>query len=164
MDRHNTVGEGMLVGAAGATAVALWFLVVDFIAGAPLHTPQVLGEGFFDSLFQELAPESRVTHVVGYTVVHYVAFAIIGMIATALVHAARLHAALLAGVFILFVAFQVIFYGVVSAVALSDALGDLAWWQIGAANLVAAGVMGTLLWRRHPKLAAAMAGQLAGQE
>lgn len=164
MERHNTVSEGILVGAAGAVAVALWFLLVDLIAGQPLYTPRVLGEGFFTSLFGDRAPTSAAAFIIGYTVVHFVAFAMIGMVATALVHAARVHAALLAGVFILFVAFQVIFYGVVSAVALAPSFGDLAWWQIGAANLVAAAVMGYILWRRHPMLARAMDGALAGGE
>jgi len=42
--------EGILVGLAGAAAVAVWFLLLDLVAGAPLRTPALLGEVLFDGL------------------------------------------------------------------------------------------------------------------
>ena len=48
--------------------------------------------------------------------------------------------------------------------AQTDALGTLAWYQIGAANLVAAILMGTYLWRTHPALGRGLNFALEGGE
>ena len=39
--------EGMIAGALGALTIALWFLLVDTVAGRPLWTPTVLGTALF---------------------------------------------------------------------------------------------------------------------
>ncbi len=43
-ERHSAWGEGTDVGLIGGTVVAVFFLVLDLIAGVPLRTPSVLGE------------------------------------------------------------------------------------------------------------------------
>src|SRR6266705_427846 len=40
---HNFLREGVITGCIGATAIALWFLIVDTIAGHPFYTPIFLG-------------------------------------------------------------------------------------------------------------------------
>src|SRR6185295_18953790 len=42
---HNFLREGLITGFIGATAIAIWFLIVDTIAGHPFYTPNFLGEG-----------------------------------------------------------------------------------------------------------------------
>ena len=37
--------EGFLDGVIGAAAVAIWFLILDTLAGQPFYTPAVLGAG-----------------------------------------------------------------------------------------------------------------------
>ena len=44
--KHNLAREGALTGVIGASVVALWFFVIDVMAGHPLATPNVLGEVF----------------------------------------------------------------------------------------------------------------------
>src|SRR5207237_708962 len=39
--------EGFIAGLIGAGAVALWFLIVDVIAGRPFFTPAMLGSAAF---------------------------------------------------------------------------------------------------------------------
>src|SRR5881397_485376 len=39
--------EGFIAGLIGAAAVALWFLIVDVIAGRPFFTPAMLGSAVF---------------------------------------------------------------------------------------------------------------------
>ena len=39
--------EGIRAGLVGASIIALWFLIVDTIAGRPLYTPTVLGAALF---------------------------------------------------------------------------------------------------------------------
>ena len=45
--RHSVIREGLIAGAAGAAAVAFWFLVLDLIEGRILFTPGALGSVFF---------------------------------------------------------------------------------------------------------------------
>jgi len=160
---RNVLKEGIIAGAIGATAVAVWFFVVDLVAGTPLHTPQLLGNAFF-SLFGPTAGESAMLHVVGYTIFHYAAFAGVGLLASVLATVSEKVPGAIAGLLILFVAFEVGFYGVTSMLSYTQLLGQMAWWSIGAANLIAAALMGTYLYRRHPTLGTTLEYALSGRE
>ena len=52
---HSIVAEGTDVGIIGGLAVAVWFLVLDTIAGHPLQTPSLLGQVV---LFGDPTPET----------------------------------------------------------------------------------------------------------
>lgn len=163
MDRHGTLREGAIAGALGATGVAAWFLLVDLVAGQPFFTPRVLGEAVLGIVAPDAAPGAFVT-VVLYTLFHFAAFAVAGVIAVALVHASERQPAMLAGVVILFVAFEVEFYGFVLMLQLATRLEGIAWYQVGAANLVAAVLMGRYLWVTHPGLTHRLRHSLSGAE
>jgi hypothetical protein len=149
---HGTVREGIVAGSIGATGVAVWFLLVDLVAGQPFFTPALLGKGVIGVLGPGYT-DSTLTLVLFYTVIHYAAFMIAGVVATAVVHASRRQPAVLAGFFMLFVAFEAGFYGLTFVLSLRTPLRDIAWYQIGMANLVAAVLVLGFLWRRHPGLA-----------
>lgn len=157
------VREGILAGIIGATSVAIWFFVIDLIAGHPLQTPGALGHAFF-SFFGSTTGESDALHVVGYTVVHYAAFCAIGIGASAMVNVSERVPAALAGLFILFVASQLAFYGATAILSMSAALGTMTWWSIGLANLIASVGMGRFLYRRHPNIRATLEYALSGRE
>jgi hypothetical protein len=156
---HSIVREGMVAGVLGATAVAVWFFIVDLIGGRPLFTPRVLGEGLL-SVFGR-SPEAEVTQVIAYTVFHYAIFLLVGLLAAVLVHAGERRPSVLAGSMILFVAFELGFHGLV-ALLQETVLGNLAWYQILAGNLLAAALMGTYLWRAHPALRKGLVSALEG--
>ena len=40
--QHNFLREGALTGFIGATAIAVWFLIVDTVTGRPFYTPEFL--------------------------------------------------------------------------------------------------------------------------
>lgn len=163
MREHSIIRDGIVAGVIGATSVAVWFLIVDVIAGQPLYTPEVLGR----TVLSVLGPpfnDTTLAVVWLYTIFHYVAFIVVGIIAAAIVHAGERQPAVLAGALILFVAIEVAFYGFTALLAEYDALGTLAWYQIGAANLVAALMMGTYLWRTHPALGRNLDFALGGRE
>jgi hypothetical protein len=162
MDRHGTIREGLITGVLGATGVAVWFLLVDTIAGQPFFTPRVLGE----AVKNVVAPDnfaSPFVIVALYTVFHYAAFILAGIVVVALVHASAKQVQLLAGVMILFVAFEVAFYGYVALLQLATRLEGIAWYQVGAANLVAAALMGRYLWMKHPELTHQLNESLSGR-
>jgi len=154
--------EGVIAGALGATGVAAWFLIVDTIAGQPFFTPRVLGE----AVKTVVAPDSVLSAfviVALYTVFHYAVFFIVGIIAVGVVHGSARQPALLAGMTILFVAFEVAFYGFVLMLQVGTPLEAIAWYQVGAANLVAAALMGRYLWMRHPGLTRRFDESLSGR-
>ena len=162
MDGHGTIREGVIGGVLGATGVAAWFLIVDTIAGQPFFTPRILGE----AVKSIVAPESFASPfviVVLYTVFHYAAFIIAGVAIMALIHGSARHIGLLAGMVMLFVALEVLFYGFVLVLQMATPLEGIAWYQVGAANLVAAGLMGRYLWLRHPELTHRLNESLSGR-
>jgi hypothetical protein len=163
MKGRSIARDGITAGIIGATAVAVWFLVVDTIAGHPLHTPRILGTALF-SILGPPGNEGASVHILAYTVFHYAAFIVIGIVAAALVHWSEREPTILAGLLILFVAFEVGFYGLTALLAEYLPIGDLAWYQVAAGNLIAAVLMGTYLWRMNPALRQHFVEALDGRE
>ena len=156
---HSIVREGVVAGFLGATAVAVWFFIVDLIGGRPLFTPNTLGVGLL-SVFGR-SPEPEAVNVIAYTIFHFAAFTFVGIIAVILVHTGERMPSVLAGSMILFVAIELGFYGLV-ALLQETVLGNFAWYQILAGNLLAAALMGTYLWRSHPALKHRLVSALEG--
>lgn len=156
---HSIVREGLIAGILGATAVAVWFFVVDLVGGRLLFTPNVLGEGLL-SVFGR-SPEPEAVNIIAYTIFHYAAFTLVGMLAVVLVHAGERSPSVLAGSMILLVAIELGFYGLV-ALLQQTVLGNFAWYQILAGNVLAAVLMGTYLWRAHPAMRKGLVSALEG--
>jgi hypothetical protein len=161
--RHTVMRDGIVAGILGATAVALWFLGVDTLYAHPLATPAALGRGLL-RLFGPPGSEGTMTFVVAYTIFHYVAFILAGVLVSVIVYWARSQPTVLAGAMMLFVAFEIGFYGLSSALQESPFLGALGWAQVATGNLVAALVMGTYMWRAHPELKEEFSHALGGRE
>ncbi len=151
-ERHNTVREGILAGLIGATVIVLWFAIIDISAAHPFHTPDTLGAGLLSVLGKPaMMPDTLSTRVTVYTIFHYAAFALVGVIIASIVHQSARTPAILAGFLIAFVAFELGAIGLTSLLAESS-LGNLAWYQIFIANLLATAAMFVFMWRRHPNL------------
>lgn len=151
-ERHNSIREGVYAGFIGATIVAVWFGVIDLMAGLPFHTPDLLGAGLLSVLGKSpMMPDTVAFHVFSYTVLHYVAFSIVGIIMVKIVHQSAQTPAILAGFLIAFVAFELGALGL-TALLTESSLGGMAWYQVFIANLLAAGGMFWFMWKRHPGL------------
>jgi hypothetical protein len=134
--------------------MALWFLILDVLAGHPLYTPQVLGMALFKGGggFVPPAPGELSLGMVGaFTGLHWLAFALMGSLASRLLGLAEHNPNLGFGVLLLFVLFEGGFLGGAMMVA-EPILHALAWPSVLVGNLVAALAMGGYLWRRHPHL------------
>ena len=160
---HNFLREGVITGFIGATAIAVWFLLVDTIAGHPFATPIFLGKGVVSVLGKNMMGDTAFTQVLGYTVFHYIAFFIVGIVLTVIVHQAERTPAILAGLLVAFVMTTLGFYMIAAAFAQSS-LGQIAWAQIFIANLLASGLMIGYLWRKHPKLSGQLKHALEGTD
>jgi hypothetical protein len=163
MDRgqRSVLREGVVAGLLGALVVALWFLVTDILAGRPLETPAVLGHALFHGLQAPLSGGPSAALVLGYTVVHGLAFVAFGIVAAAVIAASEREPALVIAVVILFACFETFFLGVVGVLgtAVKDAL---AWWKILLANFLAAAVMLWYFLLRHRALPRLLVGSWAG--
>jgi hypothetical protein len=161
--KHSIMRDGIVSGVLGATAVALWFLGLDTLYARPLATPTALGRGLL-RIFGPPGDEGVLTFVVGYTIFHYFAFIVAGVLLAVIVHWARRQPTVLAGAMMLFVAFEIGFYGLSAALQESPFLGALGWAQVATGNLIAALVMGGYMWRTHPELKEELSYALGGKE
>ncbi len=139
---RSVLREGIVAGVIGAMLVAVWFLVVDTLRGHPLETPMVLGAALFYGVQAPVGVDIALTPVLGYTVVHGLAFIAFGIIAAAVIAATEREPALLIAVVILFACFETFFLGVVSVLG-RTVQNVLVWWEILVGNLLAATAM---LW------------------
>lgn len=160
---HSTFREGVFAGFLGATAIAVWFFIIDAINGNLLFTPDLLGAGLLGILGTPSELDSTFMHVAIYTVFHYAAFALVGVLVAVVIHQASRTPGILAGFLVAFVVAQVGFY-MLSALLSESPLGRLAWWQVFVGNLLAAALMGWYMWRRHPKLGGEFRDALEGTD
>ncbi len=136
----------------GATTIAIWFLILDALEGRPLYTPSVLGTALVQrgrelTSFEDLPVSLGM--VLLYTVVHGLAFCILGYVTVRLFIAAERHPPRMFGL----VLFSVFFFCGFLTVTFLFALPVLEALTISAivvGNILAALVMGGFLWRRHP--------------
>jgi hypothetical protein len=148
---HPLVARGLVTGLIGAIAVAAWFFVLDLAAGAPLRTPAALGSAL---LLGAAGPaEVAVTFglVATYTVVHFAAFAVAGIVLVALAEQVERAPAMA----LLVVLAGIVLEGLVVATLAAGAewvLGTLGWWSVVVGNIIAVLAMGWQVWRTHPGL------------
>jgi hypothetical protein len=86
--------------------------------------------------------------VLGYSLVHGVAFGLFGLAAAALLAAADRQPILRFGVFLLFCCFEVFALALIAVLA-EWLLEALPWWSISTGNVLATGAMLGFLLRRH---------------
>ncbi len=150
-DWAGVIREGFVAGMIGAAVVAIWFLGYDTFRSQPLRTPALLGAAVFQGLTDPGALQINVGVILGYTVLHGLAFAVFGIVAAFLLAAAERQPVLLLGLFMLFAAFEVFFFGLVMILGQS-LLGALVWWAIFVANLIAAAGMLVYFFLGHRAL------------
>jgi hypothetical protein len=152
LEEHRTIREGLITGLLGALVVALWFMLIDVVAGRPFFTPAALGSALFLGARSMETVQVTPIIVLGYTLLHLIAFIITGLVAAAIVAAAEetTEVVLLGGV-LLFFTFEVFTIGII-AMLWSWLIETLTWWSIAVANILAAVAMGTYLALRHKRL------------
>ena len=162
--QQSIVREGVVLGVVGALTVAVWFLVVDLVHGRIFFTPGALGSALFLDVGSVADIRVNFATVGGYTVVHFAAFFVVGLVAaTIAVNAERFPPLLLAGL-LLFVTFEAFFLGVL-AVTAEWLLGEIGWLSVGVGNLLATVAVALMLWRKHPNLRTAIKSKtLAGDD
>jgi hypothetical protein len=148
--------EGVVAGLIGAAVVALWFLAIDAIQGEPLRTPKLLGAAI-------LRQTGALPAVLGYTVVHGLAFVVVGMVGAALIAGAERQPLFVFALIIFFTAFEVFFFGAVVILA-KWVLDELAGWTVFVGNLLAAAGMLGYFFTVHRGLARRLTAAWADED
>lgn len=152
---EGVVRDGIVIGIGGASAVAVWFLILDTLQGHPLFTPSALGSALLAGQVTTPADPVSIPMVLGYTAVHGAVFIAAGLFVAGIAKASVESPPLLFGFFLLTVAFHAFFMGIVAI--LSEYI-PTAWWAAGVGNLLAGGVMILLAWRANPELGRRVSG------
>jgi hypothetical protein len=149
----DVVREGIVAGLFGGAVVAVWFLLYDAVRLRPLHTPALLGAAILQGLRDPALLIPRLDVVVGYSVFHFAVFALFGIVVATCLYAAEREPRILLGLFILFLCFQVFFFGFLQALDVHLA-GALPWWNVAIGNLLASVAMVTYFFLSHRSLGA----------
>ena len=153
---HPLLADAAITGAIGAAVTAVWFLVLDVLAGRPFYTPASLGSALL--LGAQIPAEVQLTGgiIVAYTFVHLLAFFVVGVgiewLARQLERAPSFWLVALLGLIVL----DMLFIGIVGSLA-SWVLGALGLWAVFVANLLAVAAMGYRIWLSRPELRAQLA-------
>ena len=125
--------RGILAGVVGATALALWFLIIDGSQGQPLRTPAFLANALLGAEGIEMGGFGPVAL---YTLLHFGGFIVVGLIVSWLLTHIETTSPVLLGLVLGFGLFDLVFYGsvVVTGVNVVEALG---WPEVLSGNLVA---------------------------
>jgi hypothetical protein len=143
--------EGIVAGILAAAVVAIWFLIIDSLAGRPFYTPAVLGTALFGrgAALDKVTPSFET--VAMFTWVHGLIFAALGGIAARLLAVAERNPSLGFGIVLFFVILQSCFTTAVAFVAPSI-FTVLGWTSIFVANLLAAATVVAYFRFRHPHI------------
>ena len=148
---HALLADGVTIGAIGAAAIALWFLVLDAADGRPLFTPAALGSALL--LGAQGPRDIQVTAgiVAAYTMLHVLAFLVVGVaVAWGARQLERIPGlwlvALLATIML-----EALFLGITASLALW-VLGAIGVWAVLIGNAVAVAAMGYRVWSTRPDL------------
>jgi hypothetical protein len=149
---HSTLREGLITGLLGGLVVAAWYFLLDVGRGEPLHTPNVLGQVFAGDTtptVQRVVP----LYVAEYTLLHFAAFVLAGIVLAGLTHLAVRNLAFRMAVWMGLVIAFVCFLGFLFVLyTLTDQ--RFPWWPALGGSLLGVGSMGLYLWRHHPELRA----------
>lgn len=148
---HPVIRQGIVAGLLGALVVAVWFLIVDSIAGRPLFTPAALGSAILHGASASPSVEMSVATVLGYTLIHVAAFLLAGVLVSGLVTQAERAPYLVFGMILLLVIFETFFVAIVAMLG-TWLMEELAWWSVLVGNVLAAASMGGYMLKVHPKL------------
>jgi hypothetical protein len=156
-EQRSVLRDGIIAGLIGATVVAVWFLLFDFARGKPLFTPALLGAAVFYGVNNPVGLEIAAGPIIGYTVIHGLAFIAFGIVAASLIVAAEREPAIFIAFVILFAAFEALFFGAAGALGQSM-IGALVWWAILIGNLLASLAMLWYFFAGHRALSGMLVG------
>jgi hypothetical protein len=146
--KQTVMRQGLMVGLVGAVAVAVWFFLIDIVEGRPFFTPALLGSMVFWGVRDAADVVISFQTVAAYTVIHCLAFVVVGVIVSRLLSDAEKEPNLLGVLLQLFIGLELGFHAI-SALLFTSISAEVAWFNVAIANLIAAGAMGYYFWLKR---------------
>ncbi len=149
MTHRQSLREGVIAGALGATAIASWTFAVDAITDRIGVTGALLGAGIYKALGGEFGGRGFGVHVATWIVALFAGLIVIGIIASFLYSAVDRRPSLWSGLVGLAIVFELILLSLTAFASESPLFGSWAWLHGLIGNILAAFVMGRFLWRKR---------------
>ena len=153
--RSRIMIDGAVAGLLGAGVVALWFLIFDAARGHTFETPVLLAAAILHGSHPDGV--SAIQLMLEYSLLHFSAFIVAGIVGANLLEAAENEPTLLVSLLVFLGAFDVFFIGVVMFLG-PAVMREVTWWGIVVANLSATATMLYYFLSRHPVLARNLLG------
>lgn len=128
--------RGLVAGFIAAATFAVFFLLVDLLQGQPLRTPAYMS-GLVFSFTTALPASARLAT---FTVIHFVAFGAVGILAALLLDKLAVPPRLYMGLALGFLLFDIVFYGSVAGLGV-NVVRALGWPAVLVGNLLAGAAM-----------------------
>ena len=144
--------EAVRIGIAGATAIWLWLLAIDVIAGAPLHTPGIIGRDLLGIILPGVHT-SLLAGVLAFTLAHYALWTVLGMLVVRAIAADAQSPGVLILAIIILILLQLVFVGI-TQIFDETLLRRHAWPAMLGGNVIGLLIAGAYLLRLHPELPA----------
>jgi hypothetical protein len=151
--RYPILFEGLATGLVGAATVAIWFLIVDLLAGSPLHTPAALGSAVLLNAANATEIELNLGVMLAYSILHLSVFVAVGIAFSWLVQRLQGAPAFGARALAILLALEGLFIGSVG-MASGWIVQEIGWVTILGANGLAVTGMSLWIWQHHPDLKA----------
>lgn len=140
--------QGLIGGLIGAGAVAVWFLLADIVEGRVFYTPGLLGSVLIFGVRDSASVVISFKTVAAYTVLHFLAFIMVGMVVSRMLSEAEKKPSVLVLLLELFIGLEFGFYAI-SLLLFASLSAQLAWFNVAIANLITVGAMGYYFWRER---------------
>jgi hypothetical protein len=151
------IADGAIAGLIGGLVIAAWFFIFDAAQGHPLETPAILSAVLLHGVRQPVMNTIAWTLVAEYTIIHFLAFVVIGIIGGLLIDASEDRPEMFGTLLIFTIGFEVFFIALIIMLG-PAAQATVSIWKGMSGNLLAtAAMLAFFLWR-HPALAENLLG------
>ena len=141
--------DAIYVGFIAGSAVAFYFLAVDFANGHVFFTPSLMGQVLFQGAEAYTVARVDLAMVAAFTIVHFIGFGLVGAGISFVVHEVEIHLKHPAiDLAVLFVAFEGGFV-LLAPLVMPGVLEVVGTLNIAASNLLAAGGITVFLMIEH---------------
>ncbi len=151
LKKYPILYDGLITGLVGAAAVAVWFFLVDMAANTPFATPAALGSAVLLGASNPSEVQFNLGVILAYSFLHLGAFFAVGIAFAWLAHQVQHASGFWMRAVAVLVLLEGLFMGTLEIMS-GWVIGELGWWVVLMANLLAVTAMGIWIWRQHPGL------------
>jgi hypothetical protein len=161
MKRLQMIIDGAVAGIVGAIVIAIWYLIFDAARGRPLGSLDSFAATLFQDFGNGAVQGGFGMTLLGHVVFFLCIFALIGIVAAAILETGEENAMLFPTMLVFVSAFEI--FSIMIMMLLGPSAGvSLPWWKFIIGDLMATSAMLAFFLERHPALARMLEGQWMG--